>query len=221
MTTKSATGAAPLSASSRVTVEKQLARSRLLEEARGGSNSRLGDLLETCRTYLQLVAAEELPNDIRQKIGASDLVQETLHDALLGFDRFRGNSPAELLGWLRRILLNNARDATRSYRVIAKRQVRREISLDQGSHNPAGAGLVCKQPSPSGQAIQLERRVSLFKAIERLDERARQVVRWRNLEQLSFVEISRRLEITEDSARKIWSRAVQNLTRELRTIDET
>jgi len=211
----------PASHNLKLGVTDWLASSRLLGRARGGSPSSLGELLEACRAYLLLMAKEELADDVRAKIAPSDLVQVTLHEACKDFDRFRGESEGELLAWLRRILINNARDAIRSFREIAKRELNREISLDDaGSQHGLKHKLVSTQPSPSGQAMAAERWRRVLQALEKLDEKPRQVLRWRNLEQLSFVEIGRRLNISEDGARKIWSRAVQRLAITLRESDD-
>ena len=48
-----------------------------LAAARAGSQEDLGQLLETCRGYLLLVAQQELAPDIRRKESPSDLVQQT------------------------------------------------------------------------------------------------------------------------------------------------
>ena len=72
------------------------------------------------------------------KGGASDLVQETFLEAQRDFPRFQGTSEAELLGWLRQMLLNNVANFTRHYR-ITKREVGREVAIQQDdSANPSG-----------------------------------------------------------------------------------
>ncbi len=84
----------------------------LTHAARDGCAESLGQLVDRCRNYLLLVANRGLNPDLRVKVGASDLVQETLLAAQRGFDRFEGSSDAELRLWLRRILLNKMASAT-------------------------------------------------------------------------------------------------------------
>src|SRR5262249_62211948 len=93
-----------------------------LPAARAGSQEALGRLLEACHGYLLMVARQELPADLQAKGGASDLLQETLMDACRDFAQFRGDTEAELLGWLRQILRNNLAHFNRRYRDTAKRQ---------------------------------------------------------------------------------------------------
>src|SRR6516225_2042707 len=87
-----------------------------LAAACAGSREAVGQALEACRGYLLLIAQRELGPQLQAKGGASDLVQETLLEACRDFARFQGDSEAELLQWLRRLLLNNLADFTRLYR---------------------------------------------------------------------------------------------------------
>src|SRR5262245_29910755 len=103
-----------------------------LPAARAGSRDALGQALDACRHYLLRIAQAGLDPDLRAKAGASDLVQETFLEAQRDFARFQGTSEAELLAWLRRLLLNNVANFTRRYRETAKRQTGREVPLEPG-----------------------------------------------------------------------------------------
>src|SRR5262245_24160506 len=107
-----------------------------LSAARTGNQDALGQVLQACRAYLLLVAERELDPHLQAKGGASDLVQETLMDAVRAFGTFHGNSEEELRRWLRRLLLNNLVSFARRYRGADKRQVRREVGL----HGPDSSG---------------------------------------------------------------------------------
>ena len=101
-----------------------------LQAARQGSADARGELLEGCRAYLLLIANTDLASDLRAKVGASDLVQETFLAAHQDFSRFRGGSKAELLGWLRSILMGTLSEFSRRYCQTAKRKLAREVPLD-------------------------------------------------------------------------------------------
>src|SRR6516165_1063063 len=103
---------------------------RWLAAARAGSPEALGQVLETFRAYLLLIAARELDPELRAKGGASDLVQETFLEAQRDFSRFDGTRVEELRAWLRRLLINNVANFTRHYRKVAKRDVGREVALE-------------------------------------------------------------------------------------------
>jgi RNA polymerase sigma-70 factor (ECF subfamily) len=188
---------------------------RWLPLARTGSAEALGQLLEACRGYLLLVAQRELDPQLGAKASVSDLVQETLLDAVRDFPRFQGNSEAELLAWLRRVLLNNLVSFTRRYRTAGKRAVAREVALD-GDHSSAerGGRVAADTPSPIAAAINQEQAGAIQQALERLPEDYRRVIELRYREECSYEEIGRLLGLTANAARKLWLRAVKRLQQE-------
>jgi RNA polymerase sigma-70 factor (ECF subfamily) len=187
-----------------------------LAAARGGSREALGQVLETFRGYLLLVANRELDGELRAKGGASDLVQETFLEAQRDFGRFHGHSEAELRAWLRRLLLNNVANFTRQYRDRAKREVAREVPLEAGgSSHERGAGLAADTTSPSGQAVAREQAKALEQAIERLPPDYRQVLALRHEQKLTFAQIGEQMQRTANAARMLWLRAVERLQKEM------
>ena len=187
-----------------------------LGEARAGSAEALGDALEACRGYLLTVAQRELDPGLRAKGGASDLVQQTFLEAQRDFGRFQGETEAELLAWLRRLLLNNLANFVRDYRETAKRQVAREVGLpDADSSRYSGPTPAAATPSPSKQAMAHERTESVVQALDKLPPDYRQVVLLRYREERSFEEIGRLMGRTANAARKLWLRAVERLKRDL------
>ncbi|MGL4465794.1 MAG: sigma-70 family RNA polymerase sigma factor [Planctomycetia bacterium] len=186
------------------------ALARELKAARQGSREAGGRLLENCRPYLLLIANQEMPADLRAKVGASDVVQETFLEADRGLGRFEGTSEAELLAWLRVMLLHNIANIVRYWRVAAKRQVDREIALDD-SANQVRDGLPADGETPSAAATARDQDAALTQALASLPEHYRRVLQWRNYERLEFAEIGRRIDRSAEAARKIWSRAVERL----------
>jgi RNA polymerase sigma-70 factor, ECF subfamily len=184
-----------------------------LTEARAGSPDALGKLLEICRLYLLQVANGEMESRLQTKVGASDLVQETYLEAQRIFDRFHGSSPTELRAWLRAILLNKLATATRHYRDTAKRQVGREVAIDPQASSPVDPASPVN--TASSIMIRQERMESLMAALGRLPEDYRQVIVWRQIEDLRFEEMATRLGRSVDAVRKLWWRAVQQLQTEL------
>jgi RNA polymerase sigma-70 factor (ECF subfamily) len=178
-----------------------------ISQARHGCRDALGQLLDTCRQYLLLVANQQLDTDLQDKIGPSDLVQETFLEAQRDFGRFHGTSEEELLLWLRRILLNNLANTIRNFRAAAKREIGREVAFALELKN----GLIARSESPSAQVVHWERDELLKRALEHLPEPSRQVIHWRNYERCSFAEIGQRLGRSAEAARKVWVRALEQL----------
>jgi RNA polymerase sigma-70 factor, ECF subfamily len=189
---------------------------RWLAAAQAGSREALGQVLETFRGYLLLVANRELDPELRAKGGASDLVQDTFLEAQRDFGRFHGNSAEELRAWLRRLLLNNVANFTRQYRQRAKREVGREVPLEAGSSShERGAGLAAGTLSPSGEALAQEQAQALARAMERLPPDYRRVLALRHEEQLTFEQIGQQMQRTANAARMLWLRAVERLQKEM------
>jgi RNA polymerase sigma-70 factor (ECF subfamily) len=187
----------------------------LLDAARAGSREALGRLLESCRGYLLIVANGELDVDLQAKEGASDRVQETFLEAQRDFGQFQGTSEAELLAWLRRLLLNNIANFTRRYRITGKRSVEREVALDERANQSLQAGLPAKTDSPSGQAVAKEQAVALAQALERLPDDYRQVLRLRFEEGRPFEEIATLMGRSANAVRKLFARAVERVQQEV------
>ena len=183
-----------------------------LAAARGGSPEALGQVLELCRRYLLEIANAELAAPLQSKAGASDLVQETFLEAQRIFPRFQGDSPVELRAWLRAILLNKVGTFSRQFGT-AKRQVGLEIGLNTDSSHqvqpPAATA------TPSSIIAREEQEAMVSAALERLPEHYRQVIVWRQMDNVSFDEMARRLDKSVDAVRKLWFRAIQQLQREL------
>jgi RNA polymerase sigma-70 factor, ECF subfamily len=183
-----------------------------IEAARRADFKALGRALEPFRNYLLLVANEELEPELRPKLGASDLVQETFLGAQRDIRCFRGRTEREWRLWLRGILRHALANHRRHYRAIVKRRIEREVSISCAPHldwPAAGA-------SPSANLATREVEAALLAALDRLAEHHRDVVIWHHLERLTFEEVGRRLGISADAARKHWERALKALRKELR-----
>jgi len=191
----------------------------LIESARGGSKEALGELFLAYRDYLLAIANSAISSDIRPKVAPSDVVQQSLAEACLGFDQFEGMSEDALRGWLRRILLNNVQDATREYRGTAMRDITREVPLaGDDSRQVIDANLIADQPSPSENAALSEEQRLFEMALARMPADYALVIRKRNLEYRSFHDIGEMFSMSADAARKLWERAVKQLAKELKAI---
>jgi RNA polymerase sigma-70 factor (ECF subfamily) len=186
-----------------------------LPAARAGSREALGEALEACRGYLLTIAQRELDPALHPKGGASDIVQQTLIEAVRDFGQFDGNTEEELLQWLRRLLRNNVIDFAREYRETDKRQVDREVGLGASPSGVQGGGIAASQQSPSMEVMGRENAAAIQGVVAGLPELYRRVVLLRYEEQQSFEEIGRALDMTPNAARKLLLRAVQRVRQEL------
>ena len=178
-----------------------------------GSREAQAQLLEAVRPYLLAVVEDELASALRPKLAASDVVQIAVWQAWQNFGDFRGQTRTELIGWLRTILGHCAAGGARRYCGTAKRDVRRERSLDQMASEFGGA-LAESGNSPSGNMMASEERQRMERAVRRLSPRNEQAIRLRSDLGLSFEEMGVALSCSANAARKRWARAVKELGRE-------
>jgi RNA polymerase sigma-70 factor (ECF subfamily) len=171
----------------------------------------MGRLVEMIRPYLLGVSNAELPGDLRAKIAASDVVQDSLLEVVRDFQRFNGTSAAEFRVWVRTLLLNNLANWERWFRRAGKRAIVREIPIDGDSNRFAIVPLLASGPSPSDGAKANEQVEALHRAMADLPEHYRQVLELRHWQHLSFEEIGKSTQRTTDASRMLWWRAVDRL----------
>jgi RNA polymerase sigma-70 factor (ECF subfamily) len=174
----------------------------LLGEARAGDRKALGRLTQCYRPYLLRVAAALL--DARLPGVGSSVVQDALLAAVEHFSQFRGQTGAEFLAWLMTIVRRTALD-----RLARAGRVR---------PLPAGPDrwdqLAADDSSPSERASRRERAARLLEALGRLPPDYAEVVTLRNLEDLPFEEVARRVGRSCAAVRQLWVRAVKRLRQE-------
>lgn len=186
---------------------------RLLAEARDGDDGAVGELLNQYRDYLLLIANQQMDRKVRGKVGGSDIVQESMLAAQQGFAQFQGESPEQLMAWLKKILINDVYATGRRYRQTAKREVGREVQISTDSTQ--GLPLVDPNNTPKTDALVQEQSRQLREAMQGLPDEYRSVLELRNWDQLSFAEIGRRMDRSENAARKLWTRAVMQLQKSM------
>lgn len=186
----------------------------LLTRARDGDDAARDALFAQCRSYVGIVARAQVEGRLRTKIDASDLIQQTLLEAHRGLKNFRGETEAEWLGWLKRILSNNATDFVRAYHGTEKRGGHKEVPIHVASpgltasfnRDPADPG-----ESPSQCVLRKEREIEVAAAIEALPEDYREVILLRNLQKLSFNEVAERMNRSRPATQMLWLRALRQL----------
>ena len=190
----------------------------LLEQARAGSETALGQLLENFTKYLTLLARVQIGRRLQGKVDADDLVQDTFMDAHRQIASFRGTTEAEFIAWLRRILAGQLAQTIRRYLGTKGRDAMLErelaVQLDQ-SGEILDRGLVASQSTPSQHASRREQGVILAEALDKLPRDYREVIILRHLEALSFPDVAKRMNRSEDSVQKLWVRALASLRRSL------
>mgnify|MGYP001818354913 CR=1 FL=1 len=192
---------------------------QLIRAAKGGCDSAMGQLVNQCRPYLLAIANVELNEEVAAKVGASDVVQNSILSAQRCLDDFHGDNREELLAWLRGILIKDLQQTHRHYRA-AKRHVGREQPLRDDSVTSEGSRFVDDVDSPSAAISGREQEAQLHAAMRTLSDDEQRVIELRNWQRMSFVEIGKQMERSPDAARKLWSRAIVRLQKSLNQNDD-
>ena len=169
------------------------------------------------RSYLRLLADVQLSPQLRRKVDASDVAQETLLRAFRNKAQFRGNGEAEQLAWLRTILANVLTDEARRY-ATGMRDLGKERSL-QASFDDSAARLEellnAQISSTSETADRQERLLQLAVALEQLADDERQAVQMHHLQGKPLGEIAEVLDRTKPAVASLLYRSLNKLRRSM------
>ena len=171
--------------------------------------------LERFRSYLLLLARTQLGG--AAALEPSDLVQQTLLEAHQKRDQFRGQTDAELAGWLRRLLACTVADAWRTVH-RDKRDIDRLQSLDESSAR-LEQWLTADWSSPSESAAKHERVARLADALAMLPEGQREAVELRYFQSVSVADMAKRLGRSPAAVAGLLKRGLQQLRDVLREGD--
>ena len=142
--------------------------------------------------YLRMLAKVQMRRALQAKIGESDIVQQTMLQAVQAIDQFRGTGDAEFRGWLRQILARHLCHLDRDFR-RDKRDVRREQSMQQqlAKSSMRLEGLLAGDgPTPSQNVALGENVVRIALAIEQLPEAQREAIRLHYIEGMKLSEVA-------------------------------
>ena len=189
----------------------------LISSARNGEASSVGNLLQIYRNYLSILAKSQFKQRLKPRVSPSDVVQEALLCAHKRFDQFQGQTEKELVAWLRVILVNSLAKFVERHVLTKQRDLRRDVSIDKfGSAMDNSAArvsgfLAAKDKTPSVMFQQREDAIGLADQLAKLSEEHRQVLVLRNLQELPFEEIAKRMNRSGPATRMLWLRALDKL----------
>lgn len=163
------------------------------------------------------MAHVRLNPQLRGRLDASDIVQETYLEANRTLEQFLGQSELPLKLWLRKLASQKIIQAHRVHCEAQVRSVKREQSLELAG--PAiGSDAIAWQlsgewTSPSEILQRKENRQRLHEALDRMEEIDREVLTLRHFEQLTSRETAEILGMSRDAIKKRYVRALEKLHR--------
>lgn len=184
----------------------------LLSGAARGEEAARDELLGLYRPYLRLAVGDRLPKLIQKRMDASDIVQQTLVDAVRGMADFRGRSEPEFTAWMMKLLERNLLQCVRN-NTLGKRDVRLEHNWTDGSGSAVVAWQVIADEgsSPMSRVFRGEAALHLAAALEKLPTDQRTAVELRYIEQQTLQAIADQMGRTLSSVVVLIRRGVDAL----------
>lgn len=188
---------------------------RLLGEVAGGSSSALHELIETHTHYLKRVIEYRISPELKARVDASDIVQETQMVILRRMDEFVSKRPASFRVWLRSRAIEQLIAQHRRHVGAEKRSVRREQKFNDASSMAIARTLFTETPSRTFRKHEMAAQIrGLIESLRDLD---REMLTLRHAEGLTNAEIAESLGIDATTARKRYGRALRRLVEKATT----
>ena len=170
----------------------------LVERAQGGDRKAFEDLFRLHEERLQACVASRLGSNLRRKVTAEDVVQDTLLKAFQAMGSFRWQGEDSFFRWLasvaENVILYHARRDALSQKIVLPR---RTSSVE----------------SPSKGLVRAERFDRLEAALKSLPDDHRQVIQLTRIEGMPVKDAAQRMgRSTQATSQLLW-RALQNLKR--------
>ena len=197
----------------------------LLDRARAGDTEAFARLFERYRNLIRMTLRSQISAELRAKVDASDLLQETFLAATHSIREFAGSDPETFVRWLQVVAARRVADAYRRYFDFEKRDLRKEVPLEQllvRSDRSAVRLVDQLADSASGPLSIAQRHEQLLRladALESLPEHYREVLQLRFLEERPLNEIARQLGRTKGATAMLMARAIEKLRELLSTSD--
>ncbi len=192
----------------------------LLEGVRRGDQDAAGRLLQRHRDALRRMIDMRMDRKIRQRVDASDIVQDVMVEANRRLQTYLENPIMPFHLWLRQMAKDRLIDAHRRHRASGKRSVDRErtmamqASLDRSSVEFV-AQLCDPEMTPAAAATMHELQQRFEEALAEMDDPDQEVVVMRHFEQLSNQEVAQALKLSEPAASMRYLRAMRRLRQRL------
>jgi RNA polymerase sigma-70 factor, ECF subfamily len=184
---------------------------RLLEQAQAGDETAFDRLFARHRPFLRQIVEWRMDRELRQRVDASDVVQEAQLEAARRLPRFLAAPPMCFKLWLRQITYDRFLMVRRRHIEAGRRALAREAALPDETSLQLAHQIMAHGPSPSQIVAQGELVTRVRQALERLDSTDREVLVMRLLEGLSTKEIAQALDLESSAVSKRYGRALLRL----------
>lgn len=185
---------------------------RLIDSARAGDQGAWERLYRRYRPLLAFQAEAGVPEHLRGRFDAEDVLQSTFLAAFRSLPSYVWRGEPAFRSWLKEITRNELTSRIRSH-LSSKRTPDREHPTANPDHmiDDSEAG-----DSPSQVLTRAQRRAQVLAVMEKLDDQQQEVLWLRDFEQRTWEDIGQHQGCTESTARRRHQDALRELMRLLR-----
>ncbi|MEM9586952.1 MAG: sigma-70 family RNA polymerase sigma factor [Planctomycetota bacterium] len=185
-------------------------------QMRQGDSGALGEVFAAYQERLRGIIRFRLDYRLAGRFSESDVLQETYIAAATRLKHFGDQPDMPAFLWLRLLATQQMIDLQRKHLKAEKRDVRREISIQQPQSDAQtslciAARLVGDQTGVSQLIQKAEQIAKLEEVLNTMDAIDREVIALRHFEELSNIETARVLQIDPSAASKRYVRAMARL----------
>ena len=170
------------------------------------------------RPWMMVLADQALPDFMRHRVDASDIVQQAMTEAWNSRENYRGTTTAERMAWLKVILKRSITRQQSRLLDTQKRDLRREVSCDL-SVDDASQRIerfaVDTATHPDAAAEKAEQIIRVTSVLDSLPPDYRQVLILKHFEELDHYTIAERMNRSPAAVRMLWIRALKMLKQSL------
>jgi RNA polymerase sigma-70 factor (ECF subfamily) len=191
----------------------------LIISAKLGNEEALNKLFARYQSRILRIVRLRLSQSFRIKLRlqSMDIVQEVFMYALQHLKDFEPKSQGHFLNWLSKKVEHSICDRLDYVSRIKREAAGGEISIDQDvMPEPDNSQIHVEfedknSPTPSQFAVKQEREQLIDSVLDLLDPEEKEIIIYRDLEELTFPEIGEKLNKSEEAARKQYCRAFKKV----------
>jgi len=187
----------------------------LVRRAGAGDRSAVSRLLDRHRRRLRKMVAVRMDARMVARLDPSDVVQETLVEAVKKLPDYLRDRPLPFYAWLRQLAWNRLVDLHRQHVLAEQRTIAKEVSLatllSGQSARYLASHLLARENHPGSRIVRQELIDRMREAIGRLPDSHREVLILRHLEDLSVAEVAAILKTTKAAVTSRHFRALVGL----------
>lgn len=185
--------------------------------------AKLAELFDQNRDRLKRIVSSSMDRRVQGRMDASDVLQETFIEAFGRVHEYLAAPNVSLFVWLRFLAKQRLAMMHRQHLGVQARDARRDMPLPEFANghdavSELAAQLAARLTTASAALSRKELGLNIQNALEKLDDKSREILLLRHFEQLSNSESAEVLQISPTATHNRYIRALERLKRMLNAI---